>query len=880
MTVDLDLAALKSRRLTPLDVVNAVNAQSFILPSGTAKIGPTEYDVAFNSSPEVLDAMNELPVRTVDGATILVRDVAHVHDGAEPQQNVVRLDGVRGVLLTILKSGAASTLDVVGGVKAAMPRILAGLPPGLEVREFADQSVFVRAAIRSVVVEGLIAALLTAAMVLLFLGSWRSTFIIALSIPLSVLASILTLHALGETINLMTLGGLALAVGILVDDATVTIENVHRHLDQGKGTVQAILDGAQEIALPTFVGTLCIAVVFVPMFFLTGTARYLFVPLAEAVIFAVLASYALSRTLVPTLVAWFYRGAGHGQPAGAAAPLRPWLRPLVAAQAAFERGFARLRDGHARSLSAVLRHRRLALGSALAFLAATALLVPWLGRDFFPSVDTGQLRLHLRAPTGTRIEETARLTDEVERVIREELPPGEVAGILDNIGIPSGGIPLTYIDNGLVGTGDADVLVSLRPGHRSTEGYARRLRSRLLGAFPGTTFYFLPADIVSQTLNFGLPAPFDVQIVGRDQARSRAVAQRLVERLREVDGAVDVRVQQPADLPRLRVAVDRLKASGMGLTARDVASSLLLGLSGSSQAQPAYWLNPRNGVQYLVNTHVPQVEVDSIEALQAFPVGVSRAGEADVPLLGGVATIGRTSVPPVFSHRDIQPVIDVYGGVAGRDLGGVLDDMAPLLAQARQALPPGSYLTVRGQAETMRSSFSGLGFGLAAAVVLAYLLLVINFQSWTDPLIIVSALPAALAEVAWGLYLTLTPLSVPALLGAIMSLGVATANSVLVVTFARANLRRGLDPVASAWEAGTGRLRPVLMTALAMIVGMVPIALGTGDGGEQNAPLGRAVIGGLAVATVATLYLVPAVFAALHRSAATPRTVSNPPAEA
>ena len=880
VSVDLDLAALTAKRFAPLDVVNAINAQSFILPSGTARIGPTEYDVGFNSSPEILEQLNDLPLRTTDGALIRVRDVAHVHDGAEPQQNAVRLDGVRGVLLTILKSGTASTLDVVRGVKETMPRILAGLPPDLEVREFADQSLFVRAAINGVVREGIVAAALTAAMILLFLGSWRSTFIIALSIPLSVLSSIVLLNVMGETINLMTLGGLALAVGILVDDATVTIENIHRQMALGKTTVDAILDGAHEIALPALVGTLCIVIVFVPMFFLTGTARFLFVPLAEAVVFAVLASYALSRTLVPTLVLWLYRNAPHAGQDPDPGAVRGWIRPFVSLQATFERGFTRLREAYGRSLSAVLSHRGATVVVFLAFCAATALLLPFLGQDFFPAVDTGQMRLHLRARSGTRIEETARLTDEVEKVIRAVIPPAEVAGILDNIGIPSGGIPLTYIDSGLVGTGDADILVSLEPGHGRTSRYARRLRLRLAGEFPGTTFYFLPADIVSQTLNFGLPAPFDIQLVGRDQAKSRAVAHRLAEQVRRIPGAVDVRVQQPADLPRLKVEVDRAKASGMGLTARDVATSLLLSLSGSSQAQPAYWLNPKNGVQYLVNVRVPQTSIESLADLEAIPAGTSRIGEGDAALLSNVATIRRTAGVPVVTHRDIQPVIDVYGGVSGRDLGGVLADLKPLLAKAEKELPAGSFLTLRGQAETMRSSYAGIGAGLLLALALVYLLLVVNFQSWADPFIIVSALPAALAGVVWALYLSFTTLSVPALLGAIMSLGVATANSVLVVSFARTNLESGLDPVAAAWEAGTGRLRPVLMTALAMIIGMIPLAIGAGEGGEQNAPLGRAVIGGLVLATLATLFFVPVVFALVrgrfHRAAAAP--LENAPA--
>jgi multidrug efflux pump subunit AcrB len=866
VAVDLDLAALKAKNLTPSDVLNALNAQNLILPSGTAKIGPTEYDVALNSSPEILNELNELPIKTVNGAVICMREVALVHDGYQPQQNVVRLDGVRGVLLTILKSGTASTLDVVRGVKAAMPRILSGLPPELEGREFADQSIFVRAAVNGVVKEGVIAAALTALMILLFLGTWRGTFIIAVSIPLSVLASIAALSALGETINLMTLGGLALSVGILVDDATVEIENVHRQMAQGKPTIQAILDGAQEIALPAFVSTLCICIVFVPMFFLTGVARYLFVPLAEAVVFAMLASYILSRTLVPTLVMWFYRHIqyrGHLSDTGAVAP---WLRPFVVIQTWFEQRFSRFREGYRRLLGAVLRQRRTFAALFLLFCAGTAfLLLPQLGQDFFPAVDAGQLRLHLRARTGTRIEETAKLTDQVEAAIRNEIPERELNGILDNIGIPNGGIPLTYIDNGLIGTGDADILVSLRHGHQPTEHYVRRLRARLNRDFPGTTFYFLPADIVSQTLNFGLPAPFDIQIVGREQAENRAIAARLAGQLRHVPGVVDVRVQQPADLPQLKFAVNRVKASELSLTERDVANSMLLSLSGSSQVQPIYWLNPKNGVQYLVNVRTPQHAMDSLAALRSIPVGASRPGEGDAPLLANLATIRRASSPPTVSHYNVMPVIDVFGGVSGRDLGGVLRAIKPLVAQAQKELPRGSFIILRGQAQTMSSSFIGLGIGLVMALALIYLLLVVNFQSWLDPFIIISALPGALAGVLWGLYLTFTTLSVPALMGAIMSLGVATANSVLVVTFARNNLRRGMDPLTAAWDAGTGRLRPVLMTALAMIIGMLPMALGLGEGGEQNAPLGRAVIGGLVVATLATLFFVPVVFRLLHR---------------
>ena len=872
VSVDLDLAALKAKNLSAQDVVNAISAQNLILPSGTAKIGATEYDVELNTSVKMLDELNDLPVKVVNGATIIVRDVAHVRDGSQPQQNVVRQDGIRGVLLVILKSGTASTLEVVRRVKAAMPRILSSLPPELEVREFADQSIFVRAAITGVMQEGVIAAALTALMILLFIGSWRSTVIIALSIPLSVLSSLAILSALGETINLMTLGGLALAVGILVDDATVEIENVHRQMATGKPLETAILAGAQEIALPAFVSTLCICIVFVPMFFLTGVARYLFVPLAEAVVFAMLASYILSRTLIPTLVMWFYRNTQLYHPRETTARIPRWRRPLAAIQDRFEEGFEFFRHGYRRMLTVVLHHRGAFNGLFLLFCAGTALLVPQLGQDFFPAVDAGQFRLHLRARTGTRIEETAKLVDQVESAIRRDLP-GEIAGMLDNIGVPNSGISLSYSNSGLIGTGDADILVSLKPGHTPTDGHVRRLRRRLNREFPGTMFYFLPADIVSQTLNLGLPAPFDVQIVGRDQVKNREVAARLVERIRQVPGAVDVRVQQPADQPKLRFAINREKAAEIGLTEREVANSVLLGLSGSGQIQPSYWLNPRLGIQYLVNIRAPETAMNSLAALKGIPISASTPGEGNGQLLENLATFQRGSGTPIVSHYNVQPVIDVFGGVNGRDLGGVLRDIRPLVKDAERELPRGSYIVMRGQAETMNESFIGLGLGLGVAIVLVYLLLVVNFQSWLDPFIIITALPAALAGVVWGLYLSMTTLSVPALMGAIMSLGVATANAVLVVSFARTNLHNGFTPLMAAWEAGTSRLRPVLMTALAMIIGMVPLALGHGEGGEQNAPLGRAVIGGLVVATFATLFFVPAVFSLLHRQADVP----NPP---
>ena len=868
VAVDLDVAALQSKNLSALEVVNAINAQNFVYPSGTAKIGATEFNVELNTSPLQVEDLNDLPVKTVNGATIYVRDVAQVRDGYQPQSNIVRQDGVRGALLTILKSGSASTLDVVRRVKAAMPRIRGGLPPELELREFADQSLFVQAAIDDVIKEGVIAAALTALMILLFLGSWRSTLIIALSIPLSVLTSLALLSALGETINLMTLGGLALAVGILVDDATVAIENIHRHMAQGKPLNTAILDGAQEIALPAFVSTLCICIVFVPMFFLTGVARYLFVPLAEAVVFAMLASYVISRTLVPTLVMWFYRHVQHYGDEDTRAPVAVWRRPFSAMHRSFERGFARFRAGYRVFLGAILRRGYLYGALFLAFCGGSMLLAPELGQDFFPTVDAGQFRLHLRARSGTRIEETAKLVDEVEAALRQEVP--EIAGILDNIGMPTSGISLSYSNSGLIGTGDADILVSLRPDHAPTEAYVSRLRRRLNREFPGTTFYFLPADIVSQTLNFGLPAPFNVQISGRDQANNRLVAARLAEKIRHLPGAVDVRVQQPSDLPKLQFSIDRIKAGEIGLTEHAVADSVLLALSGSSQVQPAFWLNPKVGIQYSVNVRIPERAMDSIAALNSIPVSAGVPGQGDGQLLANVASFKRASGPPVISHYNVTPVIDIFGGVSGRDLGGVLHDLQAPIAQAERELTRGNYLSLRGQVETMHSSFVGLSIGLLMAIVLIYLLLVVNFQSWLDPFIIITALPGALAGVLWTLHLTLTTPCVPALMGAIMSLGVATANSVLVVTFARDNLHRGMDPLTAAWDAGASRLRPVLMTALAMIIGMLPMAFGLGEGGEQNAPLGRAVIGGLSLATFATLFFVPVVFSLLSRRAPHP----------
>ncbi len=886
VSVDLDLNALKAHHLRPQDVVDAIGNQNLILPGGTAKIGGTEYAVELNGSPKLLDDLNQLPIRRTQGATLTLGEVAHVRDGYLPQQNVVRQDGRRGSLLTIMKSGMASTLDVVRSVKTEMPRILAGLTPELEVRTFADQSLFVRAAISGVLKEAVIAAALTALMILLFLGSWRSTLIIALSIPLSVLCSLAVLSALGETINLMTLGGLALAVGILVDDATVEIENVHRQMDSGLPLEKAILAGAQEIALPALVSTLCICIVFVPMFLLEGVARHLFVPLAEAVVFAMLASYLLSRTLIPTLVMWFYRNVDpHGKKEVPDRPQGVFSR----IQCRFETGFESLRRQYRSLLGACLARPGRTVLVLLGFCGASLLLIPLLGEDFFPSVDAGQIRLHLRARSGTRIEETVRLVDSVEDAIRQTIPKEELGGILDNIGIPNSGISLSYSNSGLIGTGDADILISLNHGHAPTDSHIHNLRLELHRRFPETTFYFLPADIVSQTLNFGLPAPLDVQIYGRNQTGNRAVAARLAEKIRKIPGAVDVRVQQPADLPRLELQVDRERASEIGLSEKDVASSVLLSLSGSGQIQPQFWLNPQIGIQYALNVRAPEHTLDSLSALESIPVsaapeqvlpGEKPAAKTADQLLANVASFRRTQGPAVVSHHNVLPVIDVFAAPGGRDLGSLTRAVLPLVEEARRDMPRGSFMVVRGQAETMRQSFRGLGWGLVGALALVYLLLVVNFQSWLDPFIIISALPAALAGCIWALFVCLTPISVPALMGTIMSLGVATANSVLVVSFARERLAQGLSPLEAALEAGNTRLRAVLMTALAMMLGMLPMSLGLGEGGEQNAPLARAVLGGLFFATLATLLFVPCVFRLLHRNSAAPSSSDPLPAAA
>jgi multidrug efflux pump subunit AcrB len=866
VSVDLDPKALEAQNLSQQDVVNALIAQNLVFPSGTAKIGSNEYPIDLNTSPNLIARLNDLPIKTIDGAVIRVRDVAQVRDGYMPQQNVVRQDGVRSTMLTVLKNGTVSTLQVAAGVKDAMAKVMKTVTDNLVVKQFADQSIFVLAAVKGVVREGVIAAALTALMILLFLGSWRSTVIIAISIPLSVLASLAVLSAIGQTINLMTLGGLALAVGILVDDATVTIENVERHLRAGETLENGIIVGAGEIALPAMVSTLCICIVFVPMFFLTGVAGYLFAPLAEAVVFAVLASYVLSRTLVPTLVMWFERNVNH-QAHTEVARVSPWVRPFVRVQQAFERAFDRFRQGYHKLLGLILQHRLSFAAVFLAFCVGSLFLVPFLGQDFFPSVDAGIFRLHVRARTGTRIEESAVLVDRVENAIRGQIPAKELAGMIDNIGLPISGINLSYNDSGISGPADADIIVSLRNGHRPTPDYVRSLRLALNREFPGVTFYFLPADIVSETINFGLPAPFDVQVLGRDLAANQQIAASIADKIRHVPGAVDVRVQQASDLPRFQFAIDRTKASELGLSERDIAGSVLLNLSGSTQVQPTFWLDSYVGVQYLLNVRVPEYRMSSLSDLNSMPITAGVPGTGDEQLLANVASFTRTNSQPIYSHYNLVPVVDVFGNVGGRDLGGVLRDIKPIIAEAQKNLPKGSSIQLRGQAETMTSSFRGLGIGLVMAIALIYLLLVVNFQSWLDPFIILTALTGALAGVVWGLYVTGTTLSVPAMMGAIMCLGVATANSVLVVTFARNHLQEGMVPLQAAWEAGTGRLRPVLMTALAMIMGMVPMALGLGEGGEQNAPLGRSVIGGLIMATFATLFFVPVVFSVLHRRA-------------
>src|SRR3954447_12959529 len=807
--VDLDTRALQSKGLAATDVVSAIGNQNVILPSGTSKIGPLEYDVEINGSPRSVVELNDLPIKTQNGATLYVHDVAHVRDGYPPQTNVVRSDGQRGSMMTILKSGNESTLDIIAGVRKMLPQVAATLPPELRITPIADQSIFVRASINAVVREAIIAACLTALMILLFLGSWRSTVIIAISIPLSIICSIMTLSALGETINIMTLGGLALAVGILVDDATVAIENIDRNLEMGKEIEQAILDGAAQIAIPAFVSTISICIVFVPMFFLTGVARYLFVPLAEAVTFAMLASYILSRTIVPTMAKYLLAGHSHHD-ALAHANLR---NPFTRLQLAFERNFEKLRAGYRSVLAGCIRHKRLFVTGFLVACVASMALVPWLGQDFFPASDSGQMRLHIRARTGTRIEETAKLCDLIEGRMRELIPTHEVENILDNIGLPYSGTNTTYSNNGTIGPADADILVSLGEGHRPTREYESKLRAVLPGEFPGVLFYFLPADLVSQVLNFGLPAPIDIQVLGQNLAANREFASRLLQQIKFIPGATDLRIQQPFNQPKLYLDIDRTKAQQVGFSARDIAGNVLVSLSGSFQTTPTFWLNPRTGVSYNIVAQSPQYEMDSLPDLNNLPV--TSAGKSP-QMLASLASLNRGTGLATVSHYGIAPVIDIYGNVQGTDLGSVAGAIDRIVAKNASKLVRGSRVVVRGQIDTMRSSYLGLMGGLAFSIVLVYMLIVINFQSWLDPLIIISALPAALAGIVWFLFLTHTTLSVPALTGSIMCMGVATANSILVVSFAKDRMAAGVRPIAAALEAGITRFRPVLMTALAM----------------------------------------------------------------
>jgi multidrug efflux pump subunit AcrB len=859
ISVDLDTQALQARGLSPADVVNAINTQNLILPSGTAKLGSTEYTVRMNGSPDAIAGLNDLPVRTVAGVTTYLRDIAFVRDGFQPQTNIVRQDGKRGVLLSVLKNGGASTLDIMSNLTALLPRAAATLPDDIKITPLFDQSLFVKAAIKGVVAEALLAAALTAAMVLLFLGNWRTTLIIALTIPLSILASILVLFMLGETLNLMTLGGLALSVGILVDQAIVTIENIERHLHLGKPLNEAILVGAGEIGVPAFVSTLCICIVFVPMFFLSGVARFLFVPLAEAVVIAMIASYLLSRTLVPTLVMLLMKNS-HAERAASNSLLQRLYR-------AFDGQFEHVRRNYTLALSALLARKKSFAVVFLGFCVLSCGLYPFLGRDFFPSVDAGQIRLHMRAPTGTRIEDTARLADAVEAAIRRIVPPDQLDTILDNLGVPNSGINLSYSNAGTIGTLDGEILLSLKPDHRPTEEFITALRAQLPALFPGVEFFFQPADIVTQILNFGLPAAIDVQFTGANLFANADLAAELTKKIKQIPGAVDAHVHQRMDGPLLDLQMDRTRLQQVGLTAFNVGQNVLVSLSGSSQTAPAFWLNPQNGVVYNIAVQTPQYNIDSLDSLLNMPVAATGAAavQGNTQLLGNLVEVKPARQLAVASRYNISPAVDIYVSVQGTDLATVAGKVNALVDEMRPKLPRGSQVTVRGQVQTMQSSFIGLGVGLLMAIVLVYLLVVVNFQSWIDAAIIIAALPSALAGIAWMLLITGTTLSVPALTGAIMTMGVATANSILVVAFARQRQEAGIPATAAALEAGATRIRPVLMTALAMIIGMIPMALGMGEGGEQNAPLGRAVIGGLLFATVSTLFFVPVVFAGVHR---------------
>ncbi|WP_369976846.1 efflux RND transporter permease subunit [Xanthomonas bundabergensis] len=868
--IDIDPPALQARGLSAQDVANALAAQNLITPVGTQKIGRYEYTLQLNNSPSDIEELGNLPVKTVDGATVFIRDVAHVRDGAPPQSNIVHVDGDRSVLMTVLKNGSASTLAIIAGVKQRVAAMKDALPADLKIVPIGDQSLFVSGAIEGVAREGVIAAALTSLMILLFLGSWRSTLIIATSIPLAILSSIAALSAIGETLNIMTLGGLALAVGILVDDATVTIENINWHLEQGKDVETAILDGAAQIVTPAFVSLLCICIVFVPMFFLQGVARFLFVPMAEAVMFAMIASFVLSRTLVPTMAKYLLHphaphtdlhGDGHGQP--------PSRNPLVRFQRGFEKRFEAVRARYHVLLETALLRRRTFVPGFVACVALSFLLVPMLGRNFFPSVDSGQILMHVRAPVGTRVEETARLFAAVTGAVRTLIPKEQLGSVVDNIGLSSSGINNAYNNTGTIGSQDGDIQIALNEGHAPTADYVRRLRQTLPRQFPGVVFSFPPADIISQILNFGSPAPVDLQIRGPDLAANFAYANRLLREIRRVPGVADARIQQSQASPGFNVNVDRSRAQQVGITERDVTSSLGVNLAGSSQIAPTFWLNPQNGVSYPIVMQTPQYSLDSLPSLENLPISPS-AGAGGAQILGGLATVSRTATNAVVSQYNINSMVEIYAATQDRDLGAVAADIQKIVDANQKFLPKASSTALLGQVQTMNNAFSGLIFGLLGAIVLIYLLIVVNFQSWSDPFVIVTALPAAIAGIVWMLFATHTSLSVPALTGAIMCMGVATANAILVVSFCRERLAEHGDAAKAALEGGFVRFRPVLMTALAMIIGMAPMALGMGEGGEQNAPLGRAVIGGLIFATTATLFFVPVVFSLIHRRDAGP----------
>ena len=867
--VDINTQKLQAHGLSASDVVAAIGAQNIILPAGEVKMGEVDYQVESNSTAASIEELNNLPIKTVNGATIYIRDVANVRDGFPPQTNIVRADGQRATLMTIQKTGRASTLDIISNVLAQLPHIQDQLPRALHVRPVSDQSVFVRSAISGVVREAIIAACLTAIMILVFLGNWRSTVIIAVSIPLSVICSLLMLSALGETINIMTLGGLALAVGILVDDATVTIENIERYLEEGKEVERAILDGAAQIAVPAFVSTIAICIVFVPMFFLSGVAKFLFVPLAEAVVFAMLASYFLSRTIVPTMAKYLLKGHEHDRVEKARASRNPFTR----FQIGFEHYFERLSVWYRGVLALCLEYRGAFLLSIVGFwVVSLGLLYPWLGQDFFPSVDGGQFKLHVRAHTGTRIEDTARLCDQIENVIREQIPKSELGAIIDNIGLPYSGLNLSYSNSAPVGTADADILVSLTGNHRPTAEYTHALRDKLTQEFPGTEFYYLPTDMVSQILNFGLPAQIDLQVAGLQVEENRALAEQLMQQISRIPGTTDLRIQQPFNLPKWTVNVDRTRAQQVGYSQRDIAQDILTSLSGSFQTNPTFYLNSQNHVSYNIAVQTPQYDVKNLQELENFPIANS---SSQPQILGNLASIVRGAEPGTLSHYNAQPIIDVYGAVEGTDLASVAGKIEQIMRDNDGKKPRGTQIILRGQIQTMHSSFQGLAYGLLFSIVLVYALIVVNFQSWLDPFIIIAALPGALAGIVWMLFVTGTHISVPALTGSIMCMGVATANSILVVSFAKEQMELGMSAMDAALTAGFTRFRPVIMTALAMIIGMVPMALGLGDGGEQNAPLGRAVIGGLLLATLGTLTFVPVFFSLMHRNDA-PVVQSNP----